>query len=698
MLLFSLITEYSLLLLIPCLGMAFLYSWIFYRKDESLNEIPLLLKWILRIVRFILVMVIAFFLLSPMFRYFSNSVQKPIIIFAVDNSESIAMGNDSMFYKKQFNNQLNKLTSDFGENYDIQVLSFSDDVKQKDSLSFNGKHTDFSKLFSYVQATYSNRNVGALVIASDGIYNSGSNPLYLQTGFKCPVYTIALGDTVHYKDLSIEDVIYNKVAFKGNRFSLKTIVQADKAINSTMIVTVKHGKETVSSVQEKINSNEYSNEFLFEINADNPGLQHYQILISPVQGEITTVNNFRDIVVDVLESKQKVLLLVNSPHPDAGAIKAALETNPNFDLTYSTGDAFKGNVADYNVVFLHQIPSKSFSATQIIQNAINAHVPLLFILGSQTSLSTFNRIETGLQINQTSQKLEEAYPVLNNDFVQFQVPTGFEDVLKDYPPLNVPFGDYKLKPGAYTLFQQRIKTISTSKPLMVFYDNFFESRVGIICGEGLWRWRLKDYYSNSNHEIFYDLINKITQYLSLKIKKEQFNVTCKNIYPENEPLIIGAELYNDNFEPVNDPEVVIEISNPEKKKFPFSFNKTGQFYQLNAGIFSPGDYTYTATTQIGEKKLQKSGKFVVAAINIESSKLIANRKLMEQLALKNNGKCYDKNSLMQVATEIKSNKDVTAISYSEKKLTELIQLKTLFFALLLLLSFEWFIRKYFGSY
>jgi capsular polysaccharide biosynthesis protein len=698
MLLFSLITEHTLWLLIPCIGIAFLYTWFFYRKDNSIEEIPRFLKYLIRAFRFIVVLVLAFFLLSPMFRYFSTNVQKPILVFAVDNSKSVVMANDSVYYKTQFVKQYTDIIKSFSDNYEIVKVNFGDKARSSDSINFEDKRTDFSKLFDYIQATCSNKNVGAIVVASDGLYNSGINPLYIQTGINSPLYTIVLGDTTPRKDIRIEDVIFNKVVFKGNSFSIKLLIKSDKCKGENLQVNVTHNKNIIANYQNLIKTDEFTDEILFEIKADQPGLQHYLISVTPKTGEITTVNNYRDIVVEVLDSKQKVLLLVNSPHPDAGALRSALETNPNFEITYAVASDFKGNVTDYNLIILHQLPSKTNAATQIIQNAINSKVPILFSVGSQTLLSAFNRISTGLQINQTSQKYDEAYPFVNNSFVQFQFPQNLQDAIKDYPPLNVPFGDYKVNAGGYVLFQQRIKSISTSKPLVLFFDNFNDSRVGIICGEGYWRWRLKDYFNNSNHDAFNEIINKTIQYLTLKVKKEKFNVTYKNIYFENEPLLFGAELYNDNFEPVNESDVIFDITNSDKKKFSYTFSKTGQFYSLNAGTFPPGDFAFVASTQLGDKKYSKSGKFVVASVNIESAKLVANKKLMEQLAVKNNGKCYDINSMNSLIDEITKNKNIVSISYTEKKLAELINFKILFFSLVLLLSFEWFIRKYFGSY
>ncbi len=39
-------------------------------------------------------------------------------------------------------------------------------------------------------------NLGAVVLAGDGIYNQGVEPLFAASGLSVPIYTIALGDTV----------------------------------------------------------------------------------------------------------------------------------------------------------------------------------------------------------------------------------------------------------------------------------------------------------------------------------------------------------------------------------------------------------------------------------------------------------------------------------------------------------------------
>jgi hypothetical protein len=71
---------------------------------------------------------------------------------------------------------------------------------------------------------------------------------------------------------------------------------------------------------------------------------------------------------------------------------------------------------------------------------------------------------------------------------------------------------------------------------------------------------------------------------------------------------------------------------------------------------------------------------------------------MSQLAFKHNAKLFYPNQLNQLADELLNSPTIKTITYSHKDISELIDLKAIFFILLGLLSFEWFIRKYNGLY
>ena len=93
------------------------------------------------------------------------------------------------------------------------------------------------------------------------------------------------------------------------------------------------------------------------------------------------------IVINVNESKENILILFNSPHPDISTIQSVLKKNPNYEVEFSSIDKFNKSILKYNLVILHQLPSMTSSITNLLNEIIDKKVPTLFILGSQSSLN-----------------------------------------------------------------------------------------------------------------------------------------------------------------------------------------------------------------------------------------------------------------------------------------------------------------------
>ncbi len=694
---FSIVTEYSLWFVPVCFFASLAITFFLYRKRKGFEDISKRIVNLLFVLRFLFVFIISLLLLSPLFKDIKQNIQKPIIIIAQDNSSSLVYGKDSLFYKTEYPAKLQNLYTKLKNRFEVKVLSFSENVKDGLFFDFDGKQTDYSMLMEKIKQVYSNRNVGALILATDGIYTKGSNPLYEIKDFDFPVYTIALGDTGIYKDIALADVVYNKIAFLGNKFPAKVFVEMKKLKDITSQLRVTHNNKLVFSKNITALTNDYYEEVDFEIEAGETGIQHYKLSVLPVDSEINIKNNHKDIIVEVIDGKQNILLLSNSPHPDIAAIKYAVETNYNFEFTASCIENFSGNISDYNLIILHQLPSVRYPAVSILNTILKKQIPVLFIIGEQTSIKDFNNLKTGFYIRQSGRRYQESTAIYNEDFVLFTNGEEIRELFQIAPPLFTPFADYKIPLNSDVLAYQEIKNIETSKPLIAF-SKLGGHKTGFISGEGIWRWRIYDYINNHTHKNFDILLNKIFQYLSLKIKKKRFVVNFKNIYNETEPLIFNAEVYNQNYELVDDYEVRIDIINSENQKFPFVFNSSGGLYRLDAGNFPAGDYRFNAFVKIRDTELKYSGKFTVMNINIESLNTCANHKLLYGLADNTNGKMFHVAELDDLQKSIFDNKNIVPVSYSEKSLSEIINFKLLFFVLFTFITMEWFLRKYFGNY
>src|SRR4051812_16086809 len=105
----ELITEQPLWYFIFCLCLGGLYAFLLYRKDKLFADVSVWIKRTMAILRFVMITLLSFLLLSPLIKIVLKEVEKPIIIVAQDNSESILIGKDAGFYKTEYPVQLQKL-------------------------------------------------------------------------------------------------------------------------------------------------------------------------------------------------------------------------------------------------------------------------------------------------------------------------------------------------------------------------------------------------------------------------------------------------------------------------------------------------------------------------------------------------------------------------------------------------------------
>ena len=120
-------------------------------------------------------------------------------------------------------------------------------------------------------------------------------------------------------------------------------------------------------------------------------------------------------------------------------------------------------------------------------------------------------------------------------------------------------------------------------------------------------------------------------------------------------------------------------------------------YSLSAGQFPAGEYTYEAKVKYGDKLYTKSGIVIIKEIVSERINTVANHQLLYQISKQSGGKLFYKNQLELLQKDILASDSIKSITYSHKQLTDLVNLKWLFFVILAFLSIEWFLRKYNGK-
>lgn len=696
--------QYPVWLIVVCLLAGAAYALVLYYNDKTFdNNTPLARWWKygMAALRFITVTILAILLLSPFIRTRNTQKFKPIVAIVQDNSESVknGLGKDTAAYKKQIEDLANKLS----DKYEVAEFSAGDQLRKGIDFSYKDKSTDLSAAVQDLTDLYYNQNLGAVIIASDGIYNKGINPVYSASSAGYSIYTVALGDTTVRKDQKLANAYYNKIAYLNDQFGVKIDVEANNYPGKTVKMSVSEietGTEPklIQSKEITYNSESYFQSFDFTLPANKVGIVHYAISLSNLEGEATYKNNVRDIFVEVLDGRQKILLVANSPHPDVSAFKTAIEENKNYQLDVEFAETFSKKLNDYNLVILHQLPSLGNKATNIIKQAHDLKKPLLFVVGSQTSLPDFQQVQSALVLKGSADKFNEVTATVAKDFSLFTLSDKTLQTISKLPPFSCFFGEYQTNPSSKSLLRQKINSVETDFPLWLFNETG-DMKIGVICGEGLWRWRLYDYMLNKNQDATNELIDKTIQYLAVKNDKRPFRVNLqKNIFQDNEAVTFDAQLYNSNYELVNAPDIELKITGDNGQQLSYKFNKTENAYVLNAGFLPSGNYSYTASAKLGGNDYSASGKFSVSPLQLEELRTQADHQVLYQLASQHNGVMHHINDITKIADEIDSKNKLKAILYDTYTTESAISLKWIFALLLILISAEWFSRKYLGGY
>ena len=654
------------------------------------------LNVILFALRTMIVGLVVLLLFNPLIRQKFSSVETPTIILAHDNSSSVVLCKDSVYYKKDYLTQFEQFRKDLNADFQVDEYLFGEEVRDFEQLDFSDQLTDLSSLIKTLDRRYYKRNVGAVLLFSDGIYNRGFEPELVAENFPFPIHTVVLGDTVPYPDLAIRNVHYNKVVSLGATFPVRVTVAARDLVGRKAQLTLKESGRLIEKRDIEIPSNRFSKEIDFMIDATKKGVMAIDIEVGGIEGEEQLLNNVRHIFVEVLDQKYKLLCVAASPHPDLGALRSVL--NDNYEVDFCFGKEPLPDFANYDLVILHQVPNDKMDFNALKgQLDKNLKLPVLFVVGNETDRDMLNKLQGVFVLSSgATNTLMDVKAHLNKSFSTFTFDAKAEQLIAKYPPLALPHMEINTLKAHDDLLLQEVMGVKSGLPLLSFAND--GRKMAFMMGTNIWRWRLFEYYQSKNHDVFDEIFSKSLKYLLLSAN-DGSAIYAKETYYSNEPVIITAELRNPNNELVTEPDLNIQIVNKlTDETYDYTFSKRDHDYYLNVGLLPEGLYLYKVQAQMGERIINVSGSFTVAAIGIEAQQLTADIDRMRTLARLTNGKCYTARELQQLFADLHNDTRITSVEHHESRFEDLIHSKWIFFVLIGLAAIEWLLRKMFGSY
>ena len=695
--------QYPLYYLVFPLLLAMAGTGILYFRSRAFTQAegkPFFLLPLLTGLRFLLLFLIGLLLLSPFLKTRKTESLKPLIILAVDQSSSVlkSLPVSSAEYLKN----IRSLAENLSKDYRVEWLHFDQQTGPGLTDSFIGKATNLSKAVAACNERLINQHSAALIIASDGIINQGSDPMYEAEQTPCPIYTIALGDTSIRKDALIKDIRLNSSVSLLDDIMIEADIKASylQGKNSSLQVFKMDGDKAVSvgiNLAITYNQSSFFKKIQFPLATKQSGIQHYRLVLTEVAGESSTKNNSKDIFFEVLDAKKKVLVIAASPHPDLTAIKQSLENNQHFSVDIHTDESLPSDIKNVNLIILHGLPSLAQPLTKLLQNPDYADIPRFFWITSQSHWPGIQKMQTLLSVR-TQGGYTQSLAKVNESFSLFTVSDFSKRKMSTFPPLQTSFGQYESRLPSGVLLYQQMNGIDTDYPLWVL-DESKEPKTGILVGEGFWRWRIHDFQQNNSFDITDELLQKSVQFLIQQTDKRPFQVKpLQMIFNENDAVQLEGILKNASGERVTNVDVPVRITHSSGTSYPFNMSKNGNQYSLQAGFLPSGFYDYVASCELGGQSYQVKGKFSVRPLQLEEATDRADHALLYRLSAIQQGKMVDLSQMESLADIIREKNPAKPVLTETYTTRSAIEISILLLLLILLASAEWALRKYYGAY
>lgn len=655
-------------LVIMALAIGLVYASLLYLFSRKYSK-PLTI--LLFTLRTIVVATVVMLFINPYIKQKTYNIEQPIVILAQDNSESIVLTKDSVFYKTKYPKLIDSIANELEKDYDVETVPFGD------------QYTNISNALTTIQRQYYKRNVGAVVLLSDGIVNQGVNPELNIESYPFPIYSVTLGDTVAYSTMVIKDVKYNKTVPANMLFPLRITANAYNYKGNDMNIIVKMDGNEVENAIVPITSNRFSKTFDVNIDSGNEGTKQLEIIV----GDKT-----RRIFINVTDKKYRILCLAHAPHPDIAAIKSALDDHFEFDVKYDENvGANNDSPIQYDLVIMHNA---------FVGKNNDLPIPSLSIISDD--FDSFNESQNIVKIKRgaanTNLDVKGRY---NNAFGLFTISSDIKNELKSYPPLSLPHCEIAFNSRHDDALLMNIMDLETPNPLLAFANDVDGNKHAFLFGTGCWRWKLYEYFHHKNNDGFNEIFSKTVKYL-LTEKDKELTVHHKDRYLNTENINISAELRNPSRELVNEPDLHITITNRDVSgnvsTYEYVFSKGENNYNLNIGMLPEGIYHYRAHTSLGGVEYNAGGTFTVESIGIEAQDLTADIERMRSLAAQTSGKHYYITDIQYIIKDLENDSRITSIAREETRYDDLINLKWLFFSILGIITIEWLLRKIFGIY
>ena len=457
------------LIILVLAAVAFFY---YFRTLPPLSSYRRILLTSLRAVGLIIAL---FILLSPILQIIFEENEKPVVAVLLDNSASMKISDsfgergDSLRYLL---NHFSRISPD--DSIDIRPYFFDLSLRsgENDTLDFQTDGTNMDQALRAVIDTLAGQNLQAVILASDGIYNQGANPVLASQNITVPIYTVMIGDSTKPKDVILKRIQTNQITYVNKELPVEVVFWQNGYDGEKGIISLMQADRQIAHQTITLGKSGFEQKAEITFTPKKVGDFNYTVQIQPLPDEITAKNNSQNIQIRTLKSKIQVLIMSGIPNFDRRFLSYFGDQLKDYQFNFltekSSGNYYEASfnkiaLDSIDLVILHGFPTKRSDQGQvnkIFQNIERRKLPIFWMLSQSTFIQNLGAFRELLpfDLNSRLQPIEDVlvkltaggslHPVMHID----ESKTTNDLMWSELPPVEV-YDGISLKPGSQILLQ-----------------------------------------------------------------------------------------------------------------------------------------------------------------------------------------------------------------------------------------------------
>lgn len=734
------------LLSVPALCLAF---WTYFRILAPLSAPSRALLWTLRGLAFLIVL---FAIWQPVVTYARRDTGKPNLAVLLDASSSSALpaGAGSTGTRADaIATAAQKLRGDLASKYRLSWYAFNEGIHavRPDSLPDPSGATALGGAMDAAVQRAAGEPLSGLVVVSDGVSTSGSDPLRVASASAVPIFTVAVGPDRSPQDLEIRRVRTNATAFAGEPLPFRVGIQTNGLAGKTAHLRISEGGATrFESEVPLLGGQGVEQEIAATLKPSAPGLSLYEVEVT-APGDSVAENNRRLVAVSVQEKKTRVLTVSDALDWEFKFLKRALEADTTLGYSFlvsekpgewtasgeRTSRTLPGSVAalrDYAAVIVLWTSRRGYpeSFTDALAGFAREGGGV-FLLGAPesgvpsgldrilpASFGSQNAPPAGSRSRRTSgADPGEAGVTLTAEGMRHGAVLVRDDageaarLLAALPPV-ITGSPIAARGGGKTLLE--FTGSAAGRPALVvgFHER---GKTGWMPARSLWRWQLTAKGAGLPEGTYAQFFSGLVRWFAEPVQREPFQVQpTRFVYQAGEAVSFEGSVWDAAYKPIAGAQIRVAYrsvdaaagdssraarsggASADAPRGELQLSASGEpgYYDGVGPSLPPGAYSYEATwrDESGDRVLGRArGRFWVEAMGPEFSRSSADRQTLAEMARRSGGAAVELASLGDLAPRIPK----ALRSGGRTREVEVWNHWLLFLAFVTVLSTEWSLRR-----